>query len=246
MEGTYTRAWGEHCGIDNDGLLYYSASSMNEAIDVIEVLLRSPEVCLVVLDSMSIIGSDQENEKSMEDDQMATNARLWNKAARKLRSAMNSNKDATLIAINATSTKLGGYGDPEETKNGLQWKLFKSVSVRMNALTVIKGKLDGTTEVSLGRNISLMNKKQKFGTPFRTAEMYFSFVDDGVIGAGETDIISQLVELGLKIGVIERSAQTYTFDTAKAVGTDKFKNLFRDSAALTRKLRDAVYSEITQ
>lgn len=243
MEGTYDKKWGEHLGIDNEGLLYYCADSMNQAIDVIEALLRDPDICLVVLDSMSIIGSDQENENSMEDNQMATNARLWNKAARKLRSALNHNRDASLISINATSTSMTAYGDPETLKNGKQWALMKSCSVRLNGLKEIKGKLDGATETTLGRNISLMNKKQKFGEPYRTAEMYFSFVDDGTLKAGTTDVVGQLCELGMKLGIVIRSGTTYSFDTFKAVGLESFKNKLREDAEACKKLSELVYAK---
>lgn len=243
MEGTYDRKWGaEVCGIDNEGLLYFTCSSMNEAIDVMEVLLRDENICLVILDSMSIIGSDQENEKSMEEDQMATNARLWNKAARKLRSALNENRDATLIAINATSTSMTAYGDPETVKNGKQWKLFKSLSIRMNALKTIKGKLDGVNEVVLGRNVSLINKKNKFGEPFRESSFYFSFVDDGAVGRGKTDIVAQLVELGAYYGLIERSGNVYSYGDCKANGIENFKTKLRESG-LMDDLKTNIYKK---
>ena len=243
MEGTLDRAWAESLGVDIDGLLYYTGASMNQAIDVTEALLRDPDVCLVVIDSMSIIGSDMENEKSMEEDQMAANARLWNKAARKLRSALNENRDATLIAINATSTKMGGYGDPETVKNGQQWKLFKSLSIRLNGLQVIKGKLDGTSEVALGRNISVSNKKNKFGEPFRTGSFYFSFVDDGFTGRGKTDITAQLVELGSQFQLIKRAGNIYQYGSTKANGMEKFKSVLRESGDID-KLQTEVYEKI--
>jgi len=246
MESTYNRAWGEYLGIDNKGLLYYSDCSMNQAIDVIEALLRDPNVCLVILDSMSIIGSDQENDKSMEEDQMATNARLWNKAARKLRSAMNSNRDATLIAINATSTSMTAYGDPETVKNGNQWKLFKSLSIRMNGLKMHKAKLDGSTEQNIGRMISLINKKQKFGEPYRESEFYYSFVDDGVIKKGHTDIAQQLVTIGSKFDIIKRSGSTFSYGDLKVNGLEPFKEKLRQSPDIITELTKEIYSHFNE
>jgi RecA/RadA recombinase len=242
MESTYDRKWGERLGIDNEGLIYYTCSSMNEAIDVIEALLRNEEISLVVLDSMSIIGSDQENNKSMEEDQMATNARLWNKAARKLRSALNSNPDGTLIAINATSTSMGGYGDPETVKNGQQWKLFKSLSVRMNGLALHKGKVDGVNEVKMGRMVSLINKKQKFGEPFRESELYYSLVDDGVLKAGDCDIPQQLITLGSKFELIGRSGSVFSYGSLRVNGLESFKSKLRDDAELMKQLKDEIYT----
>ncbi len=241
MESTYNREWGAKLGVDNKGLLYYSDCSMNQAIDIIEVLLRDDSVCLVVLDSMSIIGSDLENEKSMEDEQMAANARLWNKAARKLRSALNANRDGTLISINATSTKMGGFGDPETVKNGEQWKLFKSLSVRLNALVQIKGKIEGKGEVTLGRNISLINKKNKFGEPFRTAEMYYSLVEDGYLGAGQIDVVASLVEFGVRFGVVTRSGSMYSVGEHKVNGIDNFRKRVAEDKVLFGFLEEEVY-----
>lgn len=244
IESTFDRAWAEKMGVDVEGLLYYCADSMNQAIDVAETLLRDENVCLVIIDSMSIIGSDQENESSMENDQMATNARLWNKGARKLRSAMNTNPDATLITINATSTSMGGFGDPEVLKNGKQMSLMKACSVRMNGLKLQKGKPDGVTEQNVGRMISLINKKQKFGASFRESEFYYCLVDDGVLTAGETDIPQQLITLGSKYDIIKRTGNMFMYGSLKVNGMESFKTKLRESPEVMKDLKDEIYLQI--
>lgn len=246
VEGTYEKEWGAKIGIDNEGLIYLKPDSMNVAIDLIEVLLSDPDVSLVVLDSMVAIGSDAENDNSMENLQMGVNAALWNKGARKLRSAMSRNpeSDSTLIAINSSYDKLGmAFGDPEQLKNGKQFSLFKSLSVKMTGLKTIKSKLDGTTEVVIGRNISLYNKKNKFGEPFRESSFYFSFVDDGELKVAQTDTTAQLIELGLMFGIIERKGNYYTYKTAAGNGIEGFKNKLSASGAIS-ELKEQVYTLI--
>lgn len=80
---------------------------LSNCVDIIQALLESEEISLVVLDSMSAIGTDEEIGKSMEDQQMASGARFWNKACRKFQAAMNSNptKESTLIVINSAYQK---------------------------------------------------------------------------------------------------------------------------------------------
>lgn len=245
VEGTLNKELAEKVGVDMEGLIYYVPDSMNQAIDVAEVFLRNPEVCLVVIDSMVAIGSDAENEKSMEDLQMGVNAALWNKASRKLRSAMNTNQNATLFTVNGSYSKLGiSFGDPEQLKNGEQWKLFKSLSIKMNALKAETDKLDGTNKTTIGKHISMYNKKNKFGQQFRNSEMYFSFVDDGELMSGMTDVTQQLLGLGVYFNLVERTGNSYEYCGVKALGSSKFCEKLNKDKSVYSTLHDEVYKLI--
>lgn len=250
IEGTYDKTWGEKLGIDNDLLLYIRPSSLNVAIDIIDALLSDEDVSLVVIDSMIAIGADAEIEASMENEQMGVNARFWNKASRKIQSAMNRNpdNDITVLAINRAYDKVGiSFGNPEQLANGKAFALAKSVSVKMTALKEHKGKDESGVEVTLGRMIKVVNKKNKVGRPFLEASFYYSFVDDPASGvnAGQTDVTSQLIELGLRLGMISRKGNYYEYGGKKALGMENFRNTLNEDVDLVNSLYKEVYSEIT-
>lgn len=235
LEGTYEKEWGAKLGIDNEALLYVRPGSLNQAIDIIDALLSDDSISLLVIDSMIATGCDAETDASMENEQMAVNARFWNKATRKITGAINRNpeSDITLMAINGAYSKVGiAYGDPEKVKNGVAFSLAKSLSIRTSALKEIKAKIEGE-EITVGRNITLRNKKNKVGRPFLEATFYFSFVNDGALKAGQTDIAQQAIELGLKADLIDRKGNFYTYGTVTGNGMETFKNKLNDSGKLS-------------
>jgi recombination protein RecA len=252
IEGTYDREWGARLGIDNDLLIYLSPDSLNTAIDITDALLRDPDICLVILDSMSAMGSDAEVDSSMENEQMAVNARLWNKAARKITAAMNSNSpanDVTFIGINRAYDKVGFVlGDPEKVANGKGFSLAKSISIKMSAVgKAVTGKINGEgPDVSLGRNIKISNKKNKVGTPFLEGTFYYSYVDDGYLQKGDTDVLAQLVELGVRFSLITKKANHYSFGEISGNGMENFKNALRENITGQRELKEAVYQIIVK
>jgi RecA/RadA recombinase len=248
VEGTYDPAWGETFGIDNEALLYMSPESMAEAVDTTEALLCNEDVSLVVFDSFSAVGADTETDKSMEDEQMAINARWWNKAMRKFQAAMNRNpdRDITLLVINSAYEKVGFVmGDPEKVKNGGQLKLAKALSIRFRALKEIVGKDEDENEITIGRNIVIKCMKNKTARPFLNATFYFSFINDGSTKAGKTDIEAQIIELGIRFGMIERAGAWYEYDKCKVNGVAAFQAEMIKSAKI-KKLSEQVYAKITE
>lgn len=248
VEGTYDPEWGEGFGIDNQGLLYMSPDTMSEAVDTTEALLSNEDISLVVFDSFSAAGADSETDASMENEQMAANARFWNKAMRKFQAAMNRNprRDITLIIINSAYEKVGFVmGDPEKVKNGVQLKLAKSLSIRFRALKEQSGKDEDEQEITVGRNISIKCMKNKTARPFLSGVFYFSFVTDGDLKAGKTDIDGQIVELAIRFGLIERAGAWYKYDELKVQGASEFQKEIVSTGAI-KKLSEEVYARIIE
>ena len=241
IEGTYDKAWGEKLGIDNEALLYLQPGSLNQAVDIAIALLSDDNISLVVIDSMVAIGADAETDKSMEDNQMSVNALFWNRATRNLQAAINRNpeNDITLICMNGYYDKVGvSFGNPEQVKNGKQFSLAKSVSVRFTPLKEIK-----VDDVTVGRNISLKNKKNKGGRQYMDVTLYFSYIDDGSVKAGTTDVTNQLIELGLKFEIIDRKGSTYSYKDFSAVGMEKFKTKLEEDTETISNLKEEVYAK---
>lgn len=241
VEGTFDVAWAAKCGVDVEGLIIVQPTTLASAVDIADSLLRDPEICLVVLDSMSAVGSDSETEKSMEDDQMAVNARFWNRAVRKFQAALNSNRtgQATLIAVNTLTNKVGFVmGNPETPKNGTGIKYGKSLSVQFTGLKRIE--VDGVPQ---GRNYKVECLKSKVGTPFRVANFYFSLVDDGKYpGKDKIDEFGTLLDLAVAAGIVTRTGAWYNYGEIKAQGVEKFKEEILKSSLLSKNLQKEVYN----
>lgn len=245
IEATYTPDWGEKFGIDNDGLILITPTLLTECVDVVQTLLTQEDISLIVLDSLSAVGTDEEVGKSMEDQQMASGARFWNKAFRKFQSAMNGNshKEATLIVINSAYQKTGiAYGDPEVIRNGEQLKRTKSLSVKFKALKKINGKTD-EGDIVVGRNVAVECVKNKCGTNGRSSNFFYAFVDYGSVKAFHTDSAGQIVDLGMRFGLVERKGAWYSYGETRVSGMDNFV----DALVSTGKIKDLeneVYKEM--
>lgn len=224
IEATYTPDWGMRLGIDNSGLIIIRPTLLTECVDIVQGLLADENVSLVVIDSLSAVGTDEEVGKSMEDQQMASGARFWNKACRKFQSAMNNNPtgESTLIVINSAYQKTGiAYGNPEVIRNGEQLKRTKSVSVRFAPLKKISGKTDAG-DIVVGRNISIECTKNKVGVNGRSGNFFYAFVTYGNVKAYETDRETQIIDLALRFGLVERKGAWYSYEDVRVSGMDNF------------------------
>lgn len=225
FEGTYDPEWGERQGVDTKALLHVVPTIASEGVDIIDSLLRSPDISLVVVDSVSAAGADAEIEASMEDDQMGLNARFWNKAMRKFQSAINSNpeQDITLLLINRPYSKVGMvFGSPEEIGGGSGIKFGKSLSLRFAKVGAPQmEKVEGREEIT-GQNFEVKCLKSKVGRPFKSANFNMSFIETARLYAGETDIPMQLVEIGIRSGLITVSGAWLQFESVRSQGREKF------------------------
>ena len=246
IEGTYTPDWGERFGIDNEGLILIRPTLLTECVDIVQGLLTDENISLIVFDSLSAVGTDEEIEKSMEDQQMASGARFWNKACRKFQAAMNSNphQEATLIVINSAYQKTGiAYGDPEVIRNGEQLKRTKSLSVKFKPLKKINGKTD-EGDIVVGRNVAIECVKNKAGVNGRTANFFYAFVTYGNTKAYHTDVTGQIIDLGLRFGLVERKGAWYQYGDVKVSGMDSFATELEKTRKI-KELESDVYVEMS-
>lgn len=244
VEATYTPDWGAKFGIDNEGLILIRPTFLTQCVDIVQALLADEAISLIVFDSLSAVGTDDEIDKSMEDQQMASGARFWNKACRKFQAAMNGNphKEATLLVINSAYQKTGiAYGDPEVIRNGEQLKRTKSLSVRFKALKKINGKTD-EGDIVVGRNIAIECVKNKCGVNGRSANFFYAFVDYGNVSAYHTDSSGQIVDLGMRFGLVDRKGAWYSYEDIRVSGMDNFVDELVKSGKI-RDLENDVYDE---
>lgn len=245
IEATYTPDWGAKFGIDNEGLILIRPTFLTQCVDIVQALLMDESISLIVFDSLSAVGTDDEIDKSMEDQQMASGARFWNKACRKFQAAMNGNphKEATLLVINSAYQKTGiAYGDPEVIRNGEQLKRTKSLSVKFKALKKINGKTD-EGDIVVGRNIAIECVKNKCGVNGRSANFFYAFVNYGGVKAYHTDSAGQIVDLGMRFGLVERKGAWYSYGDTRVSGMDNFVEELIGNGKI-KELENDVYDEM--
>ena len=193
-----------------------------------------------MFDSLSAVGTDAEVDKSMEDHQMASGAKFWNKAFRKLQSAMNGNphQQATLLVINSAYQAVGMvFGDPERISNGNQLKRTKSLSVKFRALKGITAKTD-VGELTVGHNVIIECLKNKVGVRGRKVNFFYAYTDYGNTPAYKTDVEGQIVELGIRYGLIERRGAYYVYGETKVQGLDNFVKYIIDEGIIKSLSKD--------
>jgi len=127
-----------------------------------------------------------------------------------------------MIVINSEYVTVGiSYGDPNKVRNGEQLKRTKSMSIRFKGLKKISAKTD-TGDMIVGRNIVIENVKNKVGKDGRSANFFYAYNDYGATAANKTDVAGQLVDLGLKQGLVERKGAWYIYGDTKVQGMDSF------------------------
>lgn len=246
VEHTYTPSWGKKLGVDTRGLIVSQPDRLSTAVDIAEMFLSDPLISIVAFDSLSAVGSDEEIDNPMENNQMGVAARFWNKAIRKLQSAMNRNPngDITLIVINSDYKTMSQYS-ADEPRNGGQLKRSKSLSIHFRAMKTLTEEVDGVKETVIGRNIVLKCLKNKGGGPTgRRGNFFYAEIDYELSQANHTDYIYQIVELAVKGGIVKRVGNSYIYGDFKLVGMSAIVSKIGKDKEVFNEIRDRVYNEV--
>jgi recombination protein RecA len=225
--------YAQKLGVDLDNLLVSQPDNGEQALEIVEVLIRSNGVDVVVVDSVAALVPRAEIEGEMGDAQMGLQARLMSQALRKLTGVVSKSKTC-LIFINQLREKIGVmFGNPETTTGGRALKFYSSVRVDIRRIGAIK---DGETVVG-GRTRAKV-VKNKVAPPFREAEF------DMMYGEGisrEGDLLDQAVERN----IVEKSGTWFSYNGERmGQGRENAKAYLKQNkeiaAGLEQKLRKAM------
>lgn len=245
VEGTTDKKFMKRLGVDVDGVIYLRPDQPAFAADVIETYLRTNGVGLIVLDSFGVMGGTKETNTSIGDINMNQNAVWFNMMFRKFQAAMNASfnnnkgKDtATVIVINQSYVTLSIYST-EVPQGGRGLRHGKGLSIKFKSGDKNKDEDD----VVLGVHTRVENLKNKTGMPYRKAEFYLNLdPTDGELSFGETNVLQQYVDFGIKFGVIKQSGAWYDVGTQRIQGKANLCEALAADAALLEEIDQMLYA----
>lgn len=234
-EHAFDRFYANKLGVDTDNLLISQPSSGEEALEIVEQLIRSSAVDIIVVDSVAALTPKKEIEGDMGDSNMGLQARLMSQALRKLTSAI-SKTNTTCIFINQLRDKIGVmFGNPETTTGGNALKFYSSVRLDIRRIGAIK---DG--DEMLGNSTRVKVVKNKVSAPFRKAEFDIMY-GEGISREGE------ILDLGSDLNVIKKSGSWYSYkDSRLAQGRDASKAVIKDNPELADELEQLIFEALKE
>jgi recombination protein RecA len=228
-------SYAKRIGVDTASLLVSQPDSGEQALEILETLVRSNAVDVIVLDSVAALVPQAEIDGDMGDSQMGLQARLMSQAMRKLTGIINKSK-ATVIFINQIRMKIGVmFGNPETTTGGNALKFYASLRMDIRRVGQIK---DGD-EIT-GNRVKVKIVKNKIAPPFRVAEFDIMF-NEGI------SMIGDLVDLAVEQGVINKSGAWFDYGEGDknmklGQGREAVKELLKSDgkllAEIEKKVRD--------
>jgi recombination protein RecA len=220
-------------GVKISDLLISQPDTGEQALEILETLVRSNAVDVVVVDSVAALVPKKEIEGDMGDSQMGLQARLMSQALRKLTGAV-SKSNTIVIFINQIRQKIGVFfGNPEVTTGGTALKFYSSVRIEVRRAAQIK-----QAEKIIGNRVKAKVVKNKVAAPFRTCEFDIMY-NEGISIAGD------LIDSGVNFGVIIKSGNTYTFeDTKLGVGRENARKFLRQNPKIIKEVRKKILEEV--
>ena len=216
-------------GVKLDDLLVSQPDSGEDALNIMETLIRSNSIDIIVLDSVAALITKAELDGQMGDMTMGSQARLMSQAMRKLTGIV-SKSNTCLIFINQIREKIGVmFGNPETTTGGRALKFYSSVRLDVRRIAAIK---DG--EAVVGNRTRAKVVKNKMAPPFRDAEF------DIMYGEG-ISLVGDLLDVAVDKNIVEKSGSWYSYNGERiGQGRENAKQFLRDHAETMLVLDTAV------
>ena len=226
-------AYAQKLGVDLENLLVSQPDHGEQALEIVEVLIRSGGVDVVVVDSVAALVPKAEIEGEMGDAQMGLQARLMSQALRKLTGVVSKSK-TTLIFINQLREKIGVmFGNPETTTGGRALKFYASVRIDIRRIASIK---DGDQVIGGRTRVKVV--KNKMAPPFREAEFDIMY-GEGISREGD------LLDLAVEKRIIEKSGAWFAYAGERlGQGRENAKQFLKDNPDIRQIIEDRLRKEL--
>ena len=223
--------YGRKIGVNVDDLLISQPDSGEQALQIVETLVRSGEVDVIVIDSVAALAPKAEIAGEMGEFQIGLQARLMSSALRKLSGVVSKTK-TTVIFLNQTRMKIGVmFGNPETTPGGLALKFYSSVRINLRRIAQIKH-----GDEIIGSRIKAKIVKNKVAAPFKTVE-FDIYYNEGISYLGD------ILNTGLKQGIIKKAGSWLQFENTKlGQGMEGAKAFLKENPEILKKIKEVVLS----
>jgi len=234
-ENALDPSYARKLGVNTDNLLISQPDNGEQALEIVETLVRSNAVDMIVIDSVAALVPQAEIDGDMGDSQMGAQARLMSQALRKMTGIINKSR-TTVIFINQIRMKIGVmFGNPETTTGGNALKFYASVRLDIRRTGQIKSGEDIT-----GNRTKVKVVKNKIAPPFRVAEFDIMY-NEGISKTGD------VLDLAVQHNVVDKSGAWFNYgDTKIGQGREAAKDFLRNNreilAEIELKVRNSVSS----
>ncbi|WP_116597553.1 recombinase RecA [Primorskyibacter marinus] len=216
-------------GVDLDELLISQPDTGEQALEIVDTLVRSGAVNMVIVDSVAALTPKSELEGDMGDSSVGVQARLMSQAMRKLTSSIN-RSNCMVVFINQIRMKIGVmFGSPETTSGGNALKFYSSVRLDIRRIGSIKDR-----DEVVGNATRVKVVKNKVAPPFKQVEFDIMF-GEGISKMGE------MLDLGVKAGVVDKSGSWFSYgDERIGQGRENAKNFLRENKQMALEIEDKI------
>jgi len=227
--------YAKRIGVNVDDLLISQPDSGEQALQIVETLVRSGEVDVIVVDSVAALVPQAEIAGEMGEFKIGLQARLMSQSCRKLAGIISKTK-TVVIFINQTRMKIGViFGNPETTPGGLALKFYASVRINLRRIAQIKH-----GDEIIGNRIKAKIVKNKVAAPFKTTE-FDIYYNEGISKSAD------LLNTGMKLGVIKKAGSWLQYENTKlGQGMEASKNFLKENPEIAEKIRTALLGCIGQ
>jgi recombination protein RecA len=228
-EHAFDPYYAKKLGVDIENLLISQPDNGEQALEIVDNLVRSGAIDIIVIDSVAALTPKAELEGEMGDSKMGLQARLMSQALRKLTANISKTKTCCVF-INQLREKIGVmFGNPETTTGGNALKFYASVRLDIRRIGQIK---DG--EEINGINVRVKVVKNKVAPPFRKAEFDILY-GEGISKSGE------IIDLGVQLNIIKKSGSWFSYgDTKLGQGRETVRALILDNPELAHELETKI------
>lgn len=232
-ENAIDPTYAKNLGVNIDELILSQPDSGEQALDIVDVLVRSGAVDLIVVDSVAALVPQQELDGDMADALVGTQARMMSKAMRKLSGAMNRG-ECTTIFINQLREKVGVmFGNPETTPGGRALKFYSSVRLEIRRSEQIKA---GTDIIGNKTNIKVV--KNKVAPPFKAVQIEI------VYGKG-ISYVGEVLDMAVEFELLQKSGSWYSYkDERIGQGRDDVKAFLEANPEIMNTLSEQIRDRI--
>ncbi len=225
--------YAKRIGVNVDNLLISQPDSGEQALQIVEALVRSGAVDIIIIDSVAALTPKAEIAGEMGDHHLGLQARLLSQACRKLAGIIAKTK-TIVIFLNQTRMKIGvRFGNPEVTTGGMALKFYSSVRINLKRIAQIRHR-----DEIIGSRIKAKIVKNKVAAPFKTAE-FDIYYNEGISYLGD------LINTGVKQDVIKKAGSWFQYEDAKiGQGMEGARTFLRENPKIAKKIKEDIFKSL--